>query len=618
MPTIPEQIWAHARQIATRPLVRRAYRFEDIAPAYLDTRAAALTGNRREFFALSMSDFFQAWELAETLPLLTVAARDCPDQNLKAELRAHLHAQLDEVATWKKLNRPGWTLYASGPSVAPDYNDGNWLGTGYGLRAIADALRAAGDTIPGSMRAKLLLLMQQEVAGVQDDFATRRPWFWNTPISNQFVLPNTGVIMAVLQLGKEANATAYEFAIENVLRSLDAQGRDGAHHEGAWYGPFTTKEILHAALAMAERGDRRLIKHPHLARFGDWLLHLLQPGNHVVNIHDGADRVMDLQTPDMKSGSPQPPRSVTLLDSLLLCAMADDRPDLCGAITRLFPRLYPSALSLRYIQSTKPPFGSLSLPDAFAAFTSSPLVTWRNGWHEEADGVWVRGGSSADDHDHRDHGHVNYIVGGREVLIEAGSSDYAKIMETPEPYQGGLGHNVLQIGKTAAGAQLKGRDTPIVVRHLDKNGGEVVVDGTGSYAAEVLKDWRRRVIWDKAGLQVEDTVALAGDKADFVLFRWHLADDTVVTIIPGADAKTVQITWPGGALSLEADAPLEVTTAKLPHGITWNRRGWHLCLLVQSQEPVTGLRLATRLRAADCNRTHDQKGSNPNAVENSF
>jgi hypothetical protein len=600
---IEQSLLVTARGIAARPIVKRAYKAGDVEPEYLDTRALDLTSaSRCELFSLSMSDFFQTDELSGTMPLLAVAAQIAPDPREREVFRLHLLAQLEEVATWKKLNRPGWTLYRNGAPVAQDYNDGNWLGTGLGVDAIVSTLRVAGDMVAPELRQRLHALLQAEVASVRDDFTTKRVWFYNTPVSNQFVLPNVGVALACVELGKGRGDADYEFSVNNLLRALNAQGADGAHHEGAHYGSFTTREILMVARATAEQGDRRLIEHPHLKNFGFWLLHMMQPGGHIVNISDGIDRILKMEnetTPTSKLGSRRFPPSVGILDSLLLWAMTSGDATASDAIRQVFPNLYPNVLGLEYSKwAARQPVTHEKLA-SFAAFNSSPLVMWRSGWDDKADGVWVRGGSARDSHDHRDRGHVNYIVGGRKVLIEAGSTDYAEIMKSPELYQGASGHNVLQIGTTTAGAQRKGGDCPITVRKLDAGGGDVTIAPTNQYDPKVLKAWSRRVVWNKDGLEVEDDVSLADGVLQTVLFRWHLAADFAVAIAPSDEGKTVSVSWPGGALKLQADAPLEVTATKMPHGITYFSRAMHTCLLVQSAAPIAALHLTTTLRRQD-------------------
>jgi len=286
-----------------------------------------------------------------------------------------------------------------------------------------------------------------------------------------------------------------------------------------------------------------------------------------------------------------------VLACLQLWTMATGRPDGRALIRDAFPSLASSALVLEYEDWAQAQPVANRPPAPYAIFTTSPLVTWRSSWAPDADGVWVRGGSVRDSHDHRDHGHVNYIVGGHEVLIEAGSTDYAVIMRTPETYQGGLGHNVLQIGNSPGGAQHKGGDAPLAVTALNEQGGEVTVDPSANYDPALLHAWRRHVAWSRHGLQVDDAVTLAAEKPDTITLRWHLAQDWKVTTTPAEGGRSWRVTWPGGGLRLSADAPLTVTTATLPQGISYTEQGTHTCLVVSSAQAVPSLHLRTEVEA---------------------
>lgn len=581
-PDLRDSILKKAQELAAKPILKRVFRVDDLPQ---DCRWASmlerLKGNRYEFFGLAMADSFMTRRLAEELPLLAVGAV----LNGEAALRQRVLDQLAEMATWHPLNRPGWTLYTPGEDVPSNFNDGNWLGTGQGIRAIVTTLEVLGDQTPAELRARTKELLAKEIMGVRDDFNARRPWYWDTPVSNQFVLPNTGVVLACAALGKGPGDEDYEFGVRNLLCALDAQGADGSHHEGSGYGSFTDKEILYAALALMGAGDRRLMEHPHLKNVGHWLTHLVQPGHHAVNFFDAGHRRVG------KVGAVM--LNPDILDALMLCALGYDQPGFHWIIAHELSGPPASALGWKYQQCVKD--ASSAPPQLSGSFSGSPLVTWRSSWDEDAVGVWVRGGSPEDSHDHRDHGHVNYIVGGREVLIEAGSTDYA-YPDYHKLLSPGIGHNVLQVGEDAAGAQIKGRGAPIAVKKLDETGGDVMVDATGDYDPKVLAGWQRRVIWDATELKIEDQVALPLEKPSVPLFRFHLAEGLEVQIAPVKDGRTVQVSWLDGEAQFEGDAELTVETTRLPHGITWTEKAEHTCLVVKPRRPVPFLRLTTTVR----------------------
>ena len=154
------------------------------------------------------------------------------------------------------------------------------------------------------------------------------------------MLPNSGVILACLELGKERREYADSLqnlrGAQHVLRYLDAQGQDGSHHEGTRYGSFTNKEVLFAALAMQSEGDDRLAQHPHLKNFGHWLVHLLQPGGYNVNFFDGPDRKIDVrhEPGEVKLFSQSPTHGQTVLDCLTLCALLGQEEPQCPDLKR--------------------------------------------------------------------------------------------------------------------------------------------------------------------------------------------------------------------------------------------------------------------------------------------
>ena len=130
----------HARRVAERPIVRRVYKYEDIGKyrTHLDGRAKFMEGQpRQEIFGLAMSDCGTANAIDGDLPLLAAAYRLTGDK----ALLARIIAQLEETATWMPIQRPGYSLCVPSPDpVPPDFNDGSWLATGQGVRALADML----------------------------------------------------------------------------------------------------------------------------------------------------------------------------------------------------------------------------------------------------------------------------------------------------------------------------------------------------------------------------------------------------------------------------------------------------------------------------------------------
>lgn len=190
-------------------------------------------------------------------------------------------------------------------------------------------------------------------------------------------------------------------------------------------------------------------------------------------------------------------------------------------------------------------------------------------------------------------GHVNLILRGRPILIEAGTPSYDnKLMASH--YSSGVGHNVLQVGS----ALPHNRVAPITVLRLDRTGGDVTVDATKCY--DDVRQWRRRVRWSSSELSVTDDVMLADGKQDIILFRWHLGTAEEATIT--GDGKAFSVRWADAAMMLQGSAPLLVSQERLPDN-TLESRGrdnespdpLHTCIIVRSRDRVAGLRLTTQV-----------------------
>jgi len=587
-----------AREAAASPIIRRAHTLSEVGQnrTWLDGRSEQLEPEIKEQFALAMSDFAACNSLAQELPVLAAGYRLTNDP----DILDRIVAQLEEMTAWSPLQRPGWTLYTPGnrlPADGKDGKDGNWLATGCGVRAIGDTL----DLLPeGSLSADLLdrlhQLLEAEIAGVVDDWETKRSWFirGDNPYTNQWVLPTEGLVRACIIRGVENHRDAYELGVANLMRALDAHGSRGEFEEGFGYAQFTVTSMLHAAHAMAVAGDRRAIDHPFLKHFPTWLVHHFQPGNMVINCFDagGAYNAAERTRPFL---------SLTAMctgDSVARWALqyqtSGPSDDVAGLAARALPPVGPDAA-----------------PPLFAVYERAPRVNWRSSWDGDATGVWVRGGHPLDQHDHQDRGHVNFIAHGRPILIEAGTPSYSH-PQIMTHYSSGVGHNVLQLGteepeqasdtgKTVShpGWQNRGGVAPIAVTRLDADGGDVTVDGTNCY--DGLTRWTRHVTWDPNNLAVTDHVTLAEGTKQVILFRWHLGTEDDVEIV--ADEKHYTVTWPDATITLTGSAPLTVTQVKLPdntlagHDGSDDPKNCHTCVVVQTCSRLNTAYFATTVRS---------------------
>jgi len=574
--TAREALTAKAREVAQSPIVRRVYHLDDVGKyrTWLDGRSRALEPETKEIFALAMSDTGTCNIAAAELPLLAAAYRLTGED----AFRARAAEQLDEMTTWSPLQRPGWTCFQPGNRLPPDGKDGNWLATGTGVRAIADALDLLpAGALEAALRRRLDSLLAAEIVLVVDDWRTKRPWFvkGDNPITNQWMLPTEGLVRACLVLGAEAQRDAYELGVHNALRALNAHGAAGEFEEGIGYAAYTVTSMLHTARAMAAAGDRRAIERPFLRNFPTWMAHHLQPGGMLINCFDaGSARAVGNLRPVLSL------LAVCTGSAVARWALANSvggpSEDLAGLLCRALPPVEVEA------------------PPLFAAYERATRVNWRDSWENLASGVWVRGGHALDQHDHFDRGHVNFISRGRPILIEAGTPAYHN-PRLNSHYSSAVGHNVLQVGEALPRKGV----APIAVARLDATGGDVIVDPTACY--DGVSRWRRRVVWSAGELRVTDQVSLAPGHTDAILFRWHLGTTAEVSIAGSGKKSTVH--WADAEMTLEGTAPLAVTHEMLPDN-TLAERGWdetspeptHACILVRTAAPVGGMKLTTTVR----------------------
>ena len=585
-----------AQTEAKRGLVRRAKCLADVGKhrTWLDGRSKALEDEIREKFALAMSDFAACNTLAGNLPMVAAAAKLTGD----AALRKHVIDQLQETSTWIPLQRPGWTLYAPGNRLPKDGKDGNWLATGCGVRAIVTTLEILGDDVGAPVRAKLDDLLAKEIAGVVDDWRTKRPWFVrsNNPITNQWVLPTEGLVRACLHLGVEKHREAYELGVRNLLAALSSHGKHGEFEEGIGYANFTVTSLIHTAHAMAVAGDRRAIDHPFLSAFPTWAVQHIMPGRMTVNCFDAG-----------RASIPREHGGWRSMLSLMVFAGGDDAAN--WALHEQFDGPTDDLISLVARVSGKRV--GRRAPALFVAYERAPMVVWRDRWADDATGVWVRGGHKLDQHDHQDRGHVNYIYRGKAILIEAGTPSYSD-PDMGVHYSSGAGHNVLQIGTVFPkrpypvqqhadypGWQRRRTVAPITVERLDERGGAVSVDATRCYAE--TERWQRKAEWTATSLTVCDEVKLKPGKPAIILFRWHLGTGGAVEI--AADAASTTVRWPLAEVRLSADAPIDVRQYTGPDAtLVGTKDHQHTILEVRSREPVPGLVLTTRVQPKEIQR----------------
>ena len=277
-----------------KPIIKRPATLAELLKKYPESmkyqtkpaHQAHLTEAEWERFALSLSDANLNGGISERLPRMAAAYRFSKDEKLAAFIRE----QLTEMATWEPLERPGTSSTRSNFDYAP------WLGTGWAIRGITGTLDILPEEeIPAELRAKLVARLESEIKGIREAF--RQQKLWNTQernaYSNQWVVPNEGLVLASILTGLEKHREDYETGVTNLLKSLDQQGANGEFVEGGSYAALTLSSFLSAAEAAASQGDRRLIDHPYLKKFPIWYVHHLLPGGRILNAFDSKVEELD-------------------------------------------------------------------------------------------------------------------------------------------------------------------------------------------------------------------------------------------------------------------------------------------------------------------------------------
>lgn len=578
---------AAAQSDAVQPVRRRARSIAQLRewgiPLKYDVRPphmSSLPDKEWEIFCLSQADNAAGAALKVELPRLAAAAVLTDDDALMSRMLA----QLEELATWSPLERRGWSLKNSTPRFSGD--DGAWLGTGWLVRAIVDATDLLPvKKMPPDLLAALKARLAAELLLMRRDWAERRPWYAKSEAahSNQWILPNEALVRACLFLGVDEHRETYEGGVARLLRSMDAQGVDGEFVEGLRYSGLSLESLYSIARATARAGDRRLLSHPLLVRFPTWLVHHFQPGGFLINAFD---------SPGSSVGNLSRDR-----DLLATAAVVSTNPHaLWGLRTRA-----GFGDTLDAIFAASMPFRALGEPPLFAAYTKAPRLNWRSSWDDKtATGLWVRGGHVTDFHDHMDRGHVNFVIGKRALLIEAGTLNYG-VPQDPTHMRSVAGHNVLQIGGSPpekltrealqrAGQILRGRhrEAPITVERVDERGGAARIDLSGCYA--IVSKWRRRVAWDCLAVTVEDEVELR--EPDVVQFRWHLG----VSPDDGTQVGPGRVLAGGVSVVYTAEPHLAAHVESMPDAtLARNQLSQHACVVLRSAGPVQTLKSTTRV-----------------------
>lgn len=565
-----------ARVAVRKGIVRRPYALADFETSRLtqNPNAGSLADAEvREQFSLAYADSSAGAVLSLELPIVAAAYTLTGD----ASFKAHTLEQIEELVSWDPLQRAGWTL-RSRKDALPNGGDGVWLATGWLIRALADAMDLLPEnTLSEALQAQVEALMAREIQTITSDWSDERPWYVKQAQvnSNQWVVPIEGLIRACLIVGPESYPDAYELGVASMRRSLDAQGRAGEFTEGLTYASITVRSMISAARAMEGAGDTRLSQHPFLKNTGTWFVHHIQPGGFMVNAFDvlNASRGQLSIFGDVFA-------QVGLYSGNADTLWATEHWSLSGN-------------SIDYIIAQARIKGeSLEAPIPWAYYPVGTRVVWRNGWTPEASGVWLRGGGATDFHDHADRGHVNFIVGDKPVLIEAGRPPYGTADEE-RLYTGLAGHNVLQVGvEVEEDRSIRRQVAPVEVHSLEAECGDVSIDGSLCYPE--AKSWLRRVQWNASQMTVKDEVVL--EATDVVLFRWHTGESIEAPFHIEGNTVIVGQT----RLNFRSEQELMFYVVNMPDATLQTKRiSHHRCVVVSSSLPVAQVYLQTSIHLID-------------------
>jgi hypothetical protein len=571
-----------ADKIAEGPIIARPYTVRQIGTVKGSKRFGRETTStarlKRKYlseknaaqFALASFDVESARGILKELPFLAAAYRL---QKSPRVLR-HLTAQLEEVVTWIPFQRPGWTLPYRKEGRLSDVGDGVWLATGTVIQALALTLDILPqDALSGDLCSRILQALEREMKQIEADWREQRPWYIRARKveSNQWIVPSSGLVIAACLLGRENYPEAYALGVRNIEMSLAVAGADGAMSEGYAYGlSWSSLSLMLADRFMRISGDNRFADNPFFKNFPRWVALYFQPGGYVVNAFDGysSQRIQGVRSMRGQLSGFAAISEDKELHWILKNVAEGPSQDFFGllALARMGEKL--------------------PQPPTFGLFERSHLFVWRSSWDFGASGLWLRGGDRMDFHDHHDRGHLNFIVHGKPVLIEAGTPGYWNLRKISE-YDSLIGHNVLQVGSDTTSTK---NVAPVALIRADSSGGMVKVAAGASYPQ--IASWDRTAEWDGHRVTVIDQVK-APQRKQKLLFRWHLGSANNATIKGSANEVTVHV--PSGRLAFPAwSGPRQGNRAKPKKQKTDIMETPEINMKISSNQPIRVTQ--TRLR----------------------
>ena len=596
-------IIAYAEKLSKQALIRRSRTLDEVLNGRKGSRKIAAHGRTpllvrdkkmklAEIFGLGLSDVIASRLLYKELPVIAAAYRISG----KKELLDHIIKQLDEISSWRPIQRTGWSINMKTKSHSGKRN-GVWLGTGF---TIISALMAIDmlppNSLPEALKKKIDSWLIYEVKLISSDWKNKVPWYVKKQASqsNQWIVPSAGLLCAASYLGKDRFPDEYAMGLKNISASMTKMGEAGDSSEGFAYATSWTVPALYTcAYFLKQKGDDSLISKPFFKNFPRWVAAHYQPGKYIVNCFDwwgGCRNMYDRY----------------MLDNIAMLTAVSDSPILQWIIFNQHLRMPVNAYGLLcYAMSPK----RMKKPPLFAKFKRGRLLTWRSSWDDNASGLWLRGRDPEDFHAHFDCGHINYIKKGKLILLEAATTGYSDKRMVYD-YKSLRGHNVMQIGDDILNNK-KPYDAVLKIIKLNETSGKVILDASQAY--DKAEKYTRKVIWNAEKLSASDKVSLK--KPENILLRWHLATQVKpqieqsgnawkITIAPGKEEfpgwfgkfysewgkkpKKDILQTAGMKIKITADKPITVTVSRqVDHTIKFRKRYHeHIVLTVKTTKAV--------------------------------
>jgi len=267
-----------------------------------------------------------------------------------------------------------------------------------------------GDELP----ADLVLRMKEQLRwrGTDNILSNiRRGTYW----ADWYISNWCAQLMMGLAVGaafeKESDPLAerkLEEARMRTLRFLDAQGTDGAYHEGAGYS-WAIMIAIFTSLALEYAGAGGLLDHPFLESCGDFLMHSICPG--FAGIANFSDTSYSLHA----------------MPWLGFLAKRFERPDLQWTARGVFERTEISSRWDVLWFDPDMPEEKPSLEKRARLFTNTHFAFVRDSWDDDARYLVVPAGSAHYGHRHGDLGSFLLNEFGERQIADSGKFQYGLI-----------------------------------------------------------------------------------------------------------------------------------------------------------------------------------------------